>query len=41
MDKKTILVVDDDATTVNVLEECLKELGYGCESQMMDLWPWN
>jgi len=32
MDKKTILVVDDDGTTINILEECLNELGYSCRT---------
>jgi putative nucleotidyltransferase with HDIG domain len=32
MDKNTILVVDDDAATINILAECLNELGYSCRS---------
>ncbi len=32
MDKKSILVVDDDATTINILEECLREFGYHCRT---------
>jgi len=32
MDKKMILVVDDDATTIRILEECLGEFGYSCRT---------
>ena len=32
MDKKMILVVDDDATTLDILKEALGSLGYGCRT---------
>jgi putative nucleotidyltransferase with HDIG domain len=32
MDKDMILVVDDDATTINILEETLGSFGFGCRT---------
>ena len=32
MDKKMILVVDDDTTTINILEETLSSFGYNCRT---------